>query len=365
MIIKVAYISSRRHTGAGEGGIMPKPTVHDISVHSGLSTATVDRVLNDRSGVSQRARDKVATAVRELGYGKLPESLSVEVRSRLRFLFLLPTRRSGFVRSLEIAIQNAPSAVTDISIEPVIQKISLDSLDGGQDLIASLDAISLDDFQGVALFALDTPGVKQAIKRAIDRGISVVTLVSDVAGATPHFIGIDNVSAGRMAGKLVGKYTGRQTGTIGLLVGSIALRDHLDRMFGFQQVIGTSFPNLKILPVYEGNSDPETNKTIVTKMLQDHPDLLGLYSAGAGNVGVLDALSSVAPDPRPVVIMHELTPRVRDALSREEIDVVLSQDTDHIARSAVRILRALCFDLDIIPTQEKIRIDVFMADNLP
>ncbi len=86
---------------------MAKPTVHDISAHSGLSTATVDRVLNDRSGVSQRARDKVAAAVRELGYGKLPDSLSTEVRNRLKFLFLIPTRRSGFVRNLEMAIKTA------------------------------------------------------------------------------------------------------------------------------------------------------------------------------------------------------------------------------------------------------------------
>ena len=341
---------------------MAKPTVHDISAHSGLSTATVDRVLNDRSGVSQRARDKVAAAVRELGYGKLPDSLSTEVRNRLKFLFLIPTRRSGFVRNLEMAIKTAPTSITDITIEPVIQKVDLDN---GQDLIAALDAASPDSFHGIALFALDAPGVKQAIRRAIDRGISVVTLVSDVVGATPHFVGIDNVSAGRMAGKLLGRYAGRQAGKIAVLVGSIALRDHLDRMFGFQQVISSSFPNLEVLPVLEGFSNPATNADLIKSLLKEHPDLLGLYSAGAGNVGVLNALKDVAPDPRPVVVVHELTPQVRDALSREEIDIVLSQDTDHIARSAVRVLRALCSDLDIIPSQEKIRIEVFLADNLP
>ena len=341
---------------------MAKPTVHDISQYSGLSTATVDRVLNDRLGVSQRARDKVAEAVRELGYGKLPDSLSADVRSRLKFLFLIPDRRSGFVRSLEAAIQQAPSAVHDITIKTDVRKVGLRD---GSEIIAALDELKPEDCQGVALFALDAPGVKQGIQRTIERGISIVTLVSDIAGAAPHFVGIDNVSAGRVAGKLMGRFVGKAAGKVAVICGSLQLRDHLDRTFGFRQVIGKSFPNLNVLPVYEGNSDPETNERLVSEIVADHPDLLGLYSAGAGNVGILDAFDSVRPEPRPVIMMHELTPRVREALSREDIDVVLSQDTNHIARSAVRILRALCLDLEIIASQEKIRIDVFLADNLP
>jgi LacI family transcriptional regulator len=341
---------------------MSKPTVHDISRLSGLSTATVDRVLNDRSGVSQRARDKVATAVRELGYGKLPVSLSAETRGMLRFLFLIPSRRTGFVRSLEAAIRSAPSALNDVKVETEIRRVGLGD---GRELIEILDSASLTDQQGIALFALDAPGVKQAIERAIDRGIAVVTIVSDVAGAAQHYVGIDNVSAGRMAGKLLGRFVGQKTGKIAVICGSMQLRDHLERVFGFRQSVAAHFSNLEVLTVSEGNSDPETNNIIMRGLLAEHPDLLGIYSAGGGNTGILHALAQAKPNPRPVIVLHELTPNVRDALSRDEIDVVLSQDTNHIARSAMRVLRALCLDLEIIPSQEKIRIDVFLADNLP
>lgn len=45
-----------------------RPTVHDIAAAAGVSLATVDRVLNQRPGVRHVTREKVETAIRELGY---------------------------------------------------------------------------------------------------------------------------------------------------------------------------------------------------------------------------------------------------------------------------------------------------------
>lgn len=47
---------------------MQKVTVYDICLRTGLSTATVSRVLNQSGPVSQSARDKVLMAAQDLGY---------------------------------------------------------------------------------------------------------------------------------------------------------------------------------------------------------------------------------------------------------------------------------------------------------
>ncbi|MGO7428896.1 LacI family DNA-binding transcriptional regulator, partial [Rhizobium ruizarguesonis] len=47
-----------------------RPTVHDIAAAAGVSLATVDRVLNQRPGVRNVTREKVETAIRELGYAR-------------------------------------------------------------------------------------------------------------------------------------------------------------------------------------------------------------------------------------------------------------------------------------------------------
>ena len=45
-----------------------RPTVHDLAKAAGVSLATVDRVLNRRSGVRDETRRKVDEAVSAIGY---------------------------------------------------------------------------------------------------------------------------------------------------------------------------------------------------------------------------------------------------------------------------------------------------------
>lgn len=54
---------------------MRKPTFKDTAAQAGVGTATVERALNNRGGVSPDAVEKVLKAVRSLGYRRvLPET---------------------------------------------------------------------------------------------------------------------------------------------------------------------------------------------------------------------------------------------------------------------------------------------------
>ncbi len=91
--------------------------------------------------------------------------------------------------------------------------------------------------------ATDDDETHRAVDAATRRGIPVVTLVSDLPGsARRHFIGIDNFAAGRTAASLLGRFCPR--GKIGLIAGSLGLRDHRERLEGFSQLLksGISAP---------------------------------------------------------------------------------------------------------------------------
>ena len=64
-------------------------------------------------------------------------------------------------------------------------------------------------------------------------------------------------------------------------------------------------------------------------------------------------------------IAHEVTDGSRRALIRGTIDVIINQDPGHEVRSAVRVLMARADNSQVIESQERIRIDIFMRDNLP
>jgi LacI family transcriptional regulator len=65
------------------------------------------------------------------------------------------------------------------------------------------------------------------------------------------------------------------------------------------------------------------------------------------------------------VIAHELTPHTREGLQADIIDAILNQDAGHEVRSAIRVLKARADGIDVIDAQERIRIDIFLKDNLP
>ena len=221
-------------------------------------------------------------------------------------------------------------------------------------------------YDGVATIALDHPRVRAAIDEVVGQGVAVVTLVSDAPTSTRlHYVGIDNTAAGRTAGTLMGRFLGNRTGKVAIIAGSLALRDHAERQFGFSQVLTREYPNASVLAAREGRDDSDRTEQIARELLAAHPDLVGIYSAGAGNRGIGNALEATGRAADVVWIAHELTPHTRRYLVRGVVDAVINQDAGHEARSAARVLLAHCSDEPIMRDQERIRIDIFIRDNLP
>ena len=219
---------------------------------------------------------------------------------------------------------------------------------------------------GVAVVALDHPAVRESINALVARNITVVTLVSDVPGSKrTHFAGIDNSSAGRTAAGLMGRFLKAKSGKVGLFAGSLSLRDHIERQFGFEQVMAHEFPQYEILPVRESRDDVERTEQLTLQLLNEHPDLVGIYNVGGGTKGIVAGLDSSPRAKDIVFIAHEVTEGSRRALIRGTIDAIINQDAGHEVRSAVRVLIAKADNAPLIEAQERIRIDIFMRDNLP
>ena len=341
---------------------MAKITIQDVAQRAGVSVATIDRVLNRRPGVKQKTVEKVETAIRELNYQ--PDRIAARLaRNReYRFWFVLPTTAGEFMSHIaeEVEIMAARMASERVAI--MVKKV--DVFDGLL-LSKTLDALG-DDVDGVAVVALDHPAVREAINSLAARGVAVVTLVSDVPGSKRiHYAGIDNSAAGRTAAVLMGRFLRGAKGKVGLFAGSLALRDHIERQFGFEQVMAHEFPQFEILPVRESRDDIGKGEQLALQLLREHPDLLGMYNVGGGTRGIVAGLESSPRAQDIVFIAHEVTDGSRRALIRGTIDVIINQDAGHEVRSAVRVLLAKVDNAPLIEAQERIRIDIFMRDNLP
>src|SRR5262249_31466219 len=139
--------------------------------------------------------------------------------------------------------------------------------------------------------ALDHPRVRAAIDDLVASGLKVITLISDVPSSRrSHYVGIDNIAAGRTAGALIGRFTARRAGKIAVVAGSQILRYHAERILGFRQVINAEFPDLEILPISEGRDDDRRSENVTESLLRQNEDVVGLYNVGAGSEGVANAI---------------------------------------------------------------------------
>lgn len=339
-----------------------RPTLVDVADRAQVSLATVDRVFNRRPGVSQRTVERVEQALVKLGYRPDPAAVRLARGIHFNFCFVLPTGTNTFMSQLAGQIERSLQWLEDQNTYGDMLRVDVFNPHILAETLRSLAG----HYHGVGVVALDHPAVRDAINALVDSGMVVVTLVSDVPSSRrQRFIGIDNSAAGRTAGTLMGRFAAGRPGKIGLVAGSLALRDHADRLFGFQQVIAAEYPSLSPLPAIEGNDDAIRCREVAASLLRDNNDLVGIYSIGAGNRGIAEALEAADVARKVVFIGHELTEFSRRFLIQGSMDAVINQDAGHEARSAARILLAHCSGQPMIDDQERIRIDIFLRDNLP
>lgn len=337
-------------------------TLQDVAREAGVSLATVDRVLNRRPGVREKTIARVQEAIARLGYRPDPVAARLARKETFRFCFLLPTGSNTFMAQLEEHVRATAEWLA--GQRAFIDILHVDVFDP-EALAAALEALD-PRYSGVAVVALDHPRVRAAIDDLVDRGVAVVTLVSDAPTARRlRYIGIDNTAAGRTAATLLGRFAGGRGGPVAVLVGSLALRDHAERQFGFTQVLGTEYAGLASLAAGETRDDPDQARRLTEAALAAHPDLVGIYNAGAGNRGIAAALEASGRTRDVIFIGHDLTVHSRRFLLRGIMDAVINQDPGHQARSAARILLAHCTGEPIVAEQERIGIDIFLRDNLP
>lgn len=341
---------------------MIKITIHDVAAAAGVSVATVDRVLNNRPGVRETTRSKVQGAMLRLGYRPNTFAARLSKSRSYRFLFVVPSGRNSFMDKLCAAIEAEAQTIRAENIS--VETLSVEAFNGValSELLATLTS---DRYDGVAVVVPDIPLVRQAIDGCVRSGIKVVTLVSDLpSSARSFYVGIDNVSAGRVAGRLLGCFTQGRRGKLAAIPGSLTLSDHIERFMGCGQVVRAHFPHVHMLPPVEGKDNADDTERVIGELLDEHGDeIIALYNIGAGSRGLIAALEKSGRREDIVVVAHELSPQSRKALLDGTIDVILSQDAEYEVGRAVTLLRQLC-DGETEIKNAFVRTDIFLPDNV-
>ena len=309
-----------------------KSRIIDIALQAGVSTATVDRVLNRRPGVRQKTIDRVHDAMRWLDKAPVRPTVIPSVAADLTIDVVI-AGEAGFANAALASELRLAASRLGLTLRPAYPK----RMDPG----ALADALRKGLQQGGSGFIvqpLDHHLVREALAEIRDRDLPVITILTDLPGAdVMGYSGLDNRSAGRTAGLLMGRLC-KQAGEVATFWGGGLYRSHEEREIGFRSVIRDEFPELSLLGDIKGRDDPHRNYELAKTLLASNRNLRGIYNVGGGNRGIEKALIESGRAADITYVAFNLTPLTKQALLNGTIDAVVHQDMARVAHLAVTAL---------------------------
>lgn len=336
-------------------------TVEDVARLAGVSTATVDRVLNQRPGVRSVTLQRVLKAAGELGY-ILDASLPAGALKPLQLAFLLPAGTNRFLGMLGRLIGSSQSQLASFNMRARVDYIESFK----PDLLAQQLRRLARDVDGVVFMALEHPTVREAVDWLAERGVPAVTLISDIANTSRvAYVGLDNRSAGRTAGYLLARFIGPRPAKVAVIAGSLSYRAHEEREMGFLHVCQELFPAIEVVAMREGHDEEARNYRQTKTLLARHPDLAGIYNIGGGPEGIARALKETGRQNEIVFIGHGLTPETRALLIEGAMDAVINQNPQTALMDCVSIFANLRAGRPALEGTAGPSTEIILRENLP
>lgn len=339
-----------------------RPTTKDLAKAAGVSLATIDRVLNERPNVSRRTVEKVSEAIDRIGFVRNLAAVNLARNKTYRYKFVLPESGDQYLNELLKRVDEANAALkSDITVLETVQIPISDP-----HIVANyLAGLGNEEVDGVAVMAPESPQVRDAMARLFERGIKVVQFLSGQEKLDNlDFVGVNNFAAGATAGRIVGRFLGGVTGKVMVVAETMQSLDSIQRRLGFDSILNSMFPNLEALPSLETYGDENRTDRIIARTFQHQTDIVAIYvMSSEARIPVAKAATYSDLNGMTVVV-HERTPFSEQSLRDEQIDAIIAQNPGHAVRSAVRTLRARCDNREPLASQEKIRIEVLLKDNL-
>ena len=327
-----------------------RPTILEIARASGVGTATVDRVLNQRGGVREPTRQRVLAALARLD-GGTPAVPSAARRAatpsaaRRKVAFLVDSGAT-FSRSLAAAVEEYGAAHVDV----VCTFKAIATADVMPIRFAQLIERAASEADGLVIVAREDLTINRVIRAVMARRVPVVCLTTDLPGSHRlAYVGNDQTSAGATAAYLMGRLVGERAGKI-LFVISAPYRCQEERELGFRRVLRSEFTHLDIEERINSNDDLEYAYESVCKYIEEHGPPVGIYNVAGGNLGIARALQERQLQGSVAYIGHELNTNSRMLLEAGDMDFVVGHDLAHEVALSIAAIDAFLEERPFSPS---------------
>jgi LacI family transcriptional regulator len=339
-------------------------TLKELAEQIGVSTATLDRVLNNRGNVKPETYRMVMEKIKELNYMPNKSASFLSRKQQLRFAVVFPEHPDYFWTQIEKGVMTAYEELRDYGLLVRIFKSEKYDLEKQQEKM--LEIIRSGEYDAIAVAPSNSQEMEDIIDKGIDAGIAICTFNNDAPLSKRLFyVGCDYRIAGRLAADVLCKFVGGGK-RVGLITSDTSSKSSSisfqmqQKITGFREVVAERGDMELIGPLKLSQED------------YGNPELFGEFFAGVDGVYVASAKLSVVAKyladqglaGKLPLVGHDMSEEIYEGLQQGSITATIGQDPQNQGYTTIKTLFThLAFGEKVARSEMITKLELIVKEN--
>lgn len=299
-------------------------TINQIAMMAGVSTGTVDRVLNNRGRVSKEVEERVRTIAKELNYkpNLMAKSLALK-KNASKIGVVFHVKYNYFTNEVIEGIKKAGQELDDYGIKIQMEYCSTKN---ALEQIELIDKLVDAGVAALALIPLNDKKVSKKIDEVIAKGIPVYCMVNDIDTEREHgFIGNDAYEIGEIAGGLF-SLIGHQGNKLAVVIPELKLLGHVQKVEGLKEALVRRNSGIVLKDVCEIDINDIDTYKFTLKYFKENPDVTLVWFAISVSEGGMIALEELGLLHKVKIICLDMQDYTRKGLEEGFVSLAIKQN---------------------------------------
>lgn len=337
-------------------------TIRSIAEAAQVSRGTVDKVLNNRPGVSLEVREKIQKIAQEMGYKPNLAGKALAFQKKdIRIGIIMPSAADGYFMQVYEGVRQGIAEFSSYGIQFEVDEMFRNT---PMHQLESIQRMSAKKISGLVINPFDDEKIRNALIELKDMGIPIITFNSDLSGiGRLCYVGQDSKRSGRVAGDLMHKLL-PQGGTIVCLTGSTVFKSLAERLHGFRSYLKSDAPNLVISTVMNSDNRSDLAYEMMSEYLLSGKPCDGVFLTSHGIDGAVRAIQKHGRRGTKVVC-YDLLPATKQLIEDGWIDFSILQGPFEQGYLPIKLFVDLLFyENKLSDKYQFTKIDIRAKENL-